>query len=83
MIVSNAGKGNVRCNFCDKNYDAVQFIISTPPAYRLGYICDECVEVCKEIVREQADKKKNRGYWFRLRRRFKYCRRRDRQALED
>jgi len=33
----------LRCSFCGKIQDAVKTLISSPPAKRRSYICDECV----------------------------------------
>ncbi len=37
------------CSFCGKNQDQVRRLIAGPGAV---YICDECVELCREIVQE-------------------------------
>ena len=42
-----------RCSFCNKSQDDVQKLIAGPSVY----ICDECVEVCADIIdreREQS-----------------------------
>ncbi|MSP21662.1 MAG: ATP-dependent Clp protease ATP-binding subunit ClpX [Dehalococcoidia bacterium] len=39
------------CSFCGKNQDAVKRLIAGPGAV---YICDECVELCQEIITEEA-----------------------------
>ncbi|MFN8638150.1 MAG: ATP-dependent Clp protease ATP-binding subunit ClpX [Dehalococcoidia bacterium] len=39
------------CSFCGKNQDAVKRLIAGPGAV---YICDECVELCQEIINEEA-----------------------------
>ena len=36
------------CSFCGKNQDQVRRLIAGPGAV---YICDECVELCREIIR--------------------------------
>ncbi len=46
------GSGNkvqYYCSFCGKNQDQVRRLISGPGAV---YICDECVELCREIIQE-------------------------------
>ncbi len=46
-----AAPASLRCSFCHKPGDQVRSIVCGPtPAVA---ICDECVEVCGEIVREQ------------------------------
>jgi ATP-dependent Clp protease ATP-binding subunit ClpX len=39
------------CSFCGKNQDQVKRLIAGPGAV---YICDECVELCREIIDEEA-----------------------------
>src|SRR3989441_6094323 len=39
------------CSFCGKNQDQVRRLIAGPGAV---YICDECVELCREIIDEEA-----------------------------
>ncbi len=47
------GGGNrmqYRCSFCGKGQDEVKRLIAGPGAV---YICDECVELCREIIEEE------------------------------
>ncbi len=49
---SSSGSGNkvsYDCSFCGKNQDQVRRLIAGPGAV---YICNECVELCREIVQE-------------------------------
>ncbi|HZP25649.1 MAG TPA: ATP-dependent Clp protease ATP-binding subunit ClpX [Dehalococcoidia bacterium] len=48
---SSGGGSKVQyyCSFCGKNQDQVRRLISGPGAV---YICDECVELCREIIQE-------------------------------
>jgi len=39
------------CSFCGKTQDQVRRLIAGPGAV---YICDECVELCREIIQEDA-----------------------------
>lgn len=39
----------LRCSFCNKTQDQVRKLIAGPGAY----ICDECVEICSEIIEEE------------------------------
>ena len=39
------------CSFCGKNQDQVRRLIAGPSAV---YICDECVELCREIIDEEV-----------------------------
>ena len=47
-----AGKndGKIRCSFCGKTQDQVGKLISGP---NVAYICDECVDICAEIIEEE------------------------------
>ncbi len=49
-----AGKTNqsdiVRCSFCGKTQDQVNKLIAGPNG---AYICDECIEICNEIIEEE------------------------------
>lgn len=40
-----------KCSFCGKSQDQVKRIIAGPGVY----ICDECVELCGEIIKEEID----------------------------
>lgn len=42
-------KKNVRCSFCNKSQEQVRKIIAGPDVY----ICDECVDICAEIMEEE------------------------------
>lgn len=49
-----AGKNsdNIRCSFCNKTQDQVKKLIAGPAGV---YICDECVEICADIVEEEYE----------------------------
>jgi ATP-dependent Clp protease ATP-binding subunit ClpX len=51
-----AKKGNVNdnlfCSFCGKNQKEVQKLIAGPAVY----ICDECIQLCSEIIEEEKGK---------------------------
>src|SRR6266851_1318017 len=40
-----------RCSFCGKGHDQVQRLIAGPGGV---YICDECIDLCQEILEEHA-----------------------------
>ncbi len=42
----------VRCSFCNKTQDQVRKLIAGPGNV---YICNECIEICSEIVEEEFD----------------------------
>ncbi len=44
-------KKQVKCSFCGKSQDQVKRIIAGPNVY----ICDECIELCQEIIVEEFD----------------------------
>lgn len=45
----------IRCSFCKKTQDQVRKIIAGPDVY----ICDECVEICAEIMDEEYQNYEN------------------------
>lgn len=42
----------VRCSFCNKTQNQVRKLIAGPNG---AYICDECVDVCSEIIEEEFE----------------------------
>lgn len=42
---------NYRCSFCGKNQDQVKKLIAGPDG---AFICDECVEICAEIIEDEV-----------------------------
>jgi ATP-dependent Clp protease ATP-binding subunit ClpX len=44
-------KSNVICSFCGKRGDQVKRML----AGRNGYICDECIELCTEVLKEEFE----------------------------
>jgi ATP-dependent Clp protease ATP-binding subunit ClpX len=45
----SSSKVSYNCSFCGKNQDQVRRLIAGPGAV---YICNECVELCREIIQE-------------------------------
>jgi len=41
----------LRCSFCEKTQDEVRKLVAGPNVY----ICDECVELCQDILTEELD----------------------------
>ena len=42
--------GQLTCSFCGKSQDEVKKLIAGPTVY----ICDECIELCNDIIDEEA-----------------------------
>ncbi len=42
-------KGQLKCSFCGKNQEQVRKLVAGPGVY----ICDECIELCNEIIEEE------------------------------
>ena len=42
----------IRCSFCGKSQDQVRKLIAGPNG---AYICDECVDICAEIIEEEFE----------------------------
>lgn len=49
MFEDNEGKGPVTCSFCGKSEDQVKKMVAGPGVY----ICNECIDLCKDIVDEE------------------------------
>ncbi|WP_156291213.1 ATP-dependent protease ATP-binding subunit ClpX [Oceanobacillus salinisoli] len=49
MFKFNEEKGQLKCSFCGKSQDQVRKLVAGPGVY----ICDECIELCTEIVEEE------------------------------
>jgi ATP-dependent Clp protease ATP-binding subunit ClpX len=45
--------GVLHCSFCGKSQDEVRKLIAGPTVY----ICDECIELCNEIIAEEAEER--------------------------
>ncbi len=48
-MMAKADEPRLRCSFCGKSQDQVKKLIAGPEVY----ICDECVELCNEILDEE------------------------------
>jgi ATP-dependent Clp protease ATP-binding subunit ClpX len=51
--MAGKGKSVERCTFCEKSRHHVQSLISGPPGI---YICNECIEICNTILKEEDRK---------------------------
>jgi ATP-dependent Clp protease ATP-binding subunit ClpX len=49
-VTGRETKGTLYCSFCGKSQHEVRKLIAGPTVF----ICDECVELCKDIMREEA-----------------------------
>jgi ATP-dependent Clp protease ATP-binding subunit ClpX len=49
------GSGNLVCSFCGKSQDEVRKLIAGPTVY----ICDECIDLCNDIIAEECDHDEN------------------------
>jgi ATP-dependent Clp protease ATP-binding subunit ClpX len=47
---NDSKSGQLSCSFCGKAQDEVKKLIAGPAVY----ICDECIELCKDIIVEEA-----------------------------
>ena len=55
MIKKTNGRTiKLNCSFCGKSQDEVKKLIAGP----MVYICDECIELCNEIILEEAKKER-------------------------
>ena len=49
-MAGRVGEPKIRCSFCNKSEDQVRKLIAGPGGV---YICDDCVEICGEIIEEE------------------------------
>lgn len=49
MFKFNEGEDNLKCSFCGKEQDQVKKLVAGSGVY----ICNECIELCSEIVEEE------------------------------
>lgn len=52
MNKKESGSGVLRCSFCNKTQNEVKKLIAGPGVY----ICDECIELCNDIIAEEKDR---------------------------
>jgi len=48
----------LRCSFCGKSQEEVKRLIAGPAAY----ICDECIDLCNDIILEEGAAEQSKGY---------------------
>ena len=49
-IMAGRFEERIRCSFCGKTDGQVRKLIAGPSG---AYICDECVDICAEIIEEE------------------------------
>lgn len=52
MVTKEGDNDNLFCSFCGKNQKEVKKLIAGPAVY----ICDECIQLCSEIIEEESEK---------------------------
>ena len=58
MANQHKGKeGDIRCSFCGKSRSEVKRLIAGPTVY----ICNECVDLCNDIIAEEWEEDKGQG----------------------
>ena len=55
MSEKENGNDNLFCSFCGKSQREVTKLIAGPAVY----ICDECIQLCSEIIEEESEKEKD------------------------
>ncbi len=55
MLKFGDEKGQLKCSFCGKAQEQVKKLIAGPGVY----ICDECIELCNEIIDEELNEEVN------------------------
>src|SRR5258708_21425944 len=56
MARSREGGGTLKCSFCGKSQNDVRKLIAGPTVY----ICDECIELCNDIIAEEWEEEKSK-----------------------
>ena len=51
MLEFGDDKGQLKCSFCGKTQEQVKKLVAGPGVY----ICDECIELCNEIIEEELN----------------------------
>jgi len=58
MAKKSSTSGSYRCSFCAKSQEEVKKLIAGPTVY----ICDECIELCNEIMVEEWAQEKSEDF---------------------
>jgi len=56
MARQREGGGSLKCSFCGKSQNDVRKLIAGPTVY----ICDECIELCNDIIADEWEEEKSR-----------------------
>src|SRR6266508_1095064 len=56
MARTREGGGTLKCSFCGKSQNDVRKLIAGPTVY----ICDECIELCNDIIAEEWEEEKSK-----------------------
>src|SRR3989454_11979922 len=56
MARTREGNGALKCSFCGKSQNDVRKLIAGPTVY----ICDECIELCNDIIAEEWEEERSR-----------------------
>jgi ATP-dependent Clp protease ATP-binding subunit ClpX len=62
MSKKNSSTEDLLCSFCGKSQDEVKKLIAGPSVY----ICDECIQLCNEIIAEEYGQESDKGKDGRL-----------------
>ena len=57
MSRTDSNGSSLRCSFCSKSQSEVRKLIAGPNVY----ICDECIEICTDIIAEERDLEEREG----------------------
>lgn len=58
MFKFSEEKGQLKCSFCGKTQEQVRKLVAGPGVY----ICDECIELCNEIIEEEIGEESTFSY---------------------
>ena len=56
MMARYDEKKQLKCSFCGKTQEQVKRLVAGPGVY----ICDECIELCSEIIEEEFEDARDR-----------------------
>ena len=59
---SSDSKNTLYCSFCGKSQHEVRKLIAGPSVY----VCDECVELCNDIIREELQETQEEAEFKKL-----------------